>query len=68
MGLLNLSGFPEVKYGERSGQELYKEDLSVLDWLSLTIVFKAYAPFKGWLNATRKKHGMTSFDGWEFYD
>jgi hypothetical protein len=67
MDLLNGSSFREVKYQGRT-RGSYSEELSISDWLLLTFIFNAYAPFKGWVNATRKKHGMTSFNGWEFYD
>lgn len=43
------------------------EDISILDWFSLSCVFNAYAIFKGAVNSARGKHGSTSFDGWEFY-
>lgn len=43
------------------------EDISLMDWFSLSCIFSGYSVFKGGLNFARGKHGSTSFNGWEIY-
>eukprot|EP00250_Pteridium_aquilinum_P004815 c15013_g1_i2 orf=207-761(-) len=44
------------------------EDITILDWLTLNFIFSAYSPFKQFINTARGIQGVTSFNGWEFYN